>query len=1110
MDDATERQRTAAAPDLSAWIGANAGSGKTKVLIDRVARLLLAGAAPNRILCLTYTKAAAAEMQNRLFKRLGGWAMADDGLLAAELVALGEPAPDPGVLAQARRLFARALETPGGLKIQTLHAFCATILRRFPLEAGVPPDFAEADDRNLDRLRQSVLDGLATGAGAAVLDDLLAVMGDGKLRSMLAELDRIAPETLDGLPAPGTLFGLDPDFGTNDLLAEVWTGDEQGLQELIPILAASGPADQGLARALAALTAPSVAALPVLEKALLHGASAEKAGPFSSKAGKIPTKPIRNRTDFALLDSLDSLADRVAAARPLRLAWAAAQATGAVWAFARAWKPAMERAKAAHGWLTFDDLISRTRRLLADPGVAQWVLYKLDGGIDHILVDEAQDTSPDQWQIVARLVAELATGRGPRARTLFVVGDRKQSIFSFQGADLAGFAAARSGIAATLADQGLRLDSTELQHSFRSSPAILRLVDAAFDPEPGGLGTSPEHLAYALSAPGRVDLWPALARVEPDETGEWHEPMDRPATTHHDLVLARAIAAELRRLIDAGTPIPTRGGIEALHEGHILILVRRRQGVLFDALLQACKAQGLAMAGADRLVLADEPAVIDVLALLRAVALPEDDLSLATALRSALFGWSEDRLYRLAQGRARLPLAARLRADGGAAARVLNDLRDAADFLRPYELLERLLTRHNGRRHLVARYGAEAEEPLEALAELALSYEAQEIPTLDGFLTWLDASDAEVKRQVEGAGRRLRIMTVHGAKGLEAPLVILPDTADRRDSQFPALTRVAGRPVPRARADAATPEQAESAAAESRARADERDRLLYVALTRAQSWLVVAGAGSTDAPDGWYGRVAAAMERAGAEALETPTGPGWRHVHGAWPAGAAAPVAPPAQAPPPPPVSAPMPPPRGRVVLSPSDLGGGKALPGEAGAEQAVALARGSLVHALLEHLPAAPPHLHYGLALRLSAPFEPVLGAAGVAEARSEAARVLAEPALMPLFATDALVEVGLAGEWQGRVLRGAADRLLIGPGRVLALDIKTNRTLPDRPEDIPEGILRQLGAYAHLLAALHPRATVETAILWTAAARLMPVPAALSAAALARAALDPAVGAA
>ncbi|MCB1408284.1 MAG: UvrD-helicase domain-containing protein, partial [Rhodobacteraceae bacterium] len=634
--------------------------------------------------------------------------------------------------------------------------------------------------------------------------------------------------------------------------------------------------------------------------------------------------------------------------------------------------------------------------------VAQWVLFKLDGGIDHILVDEAQDTSPEQWQVIDQLTQEFTAGQGAREdlRTIFVVGDRKQSIYSFQGADLHGFETTRERFRQRLADSGQGLALMELRHSFRSSDAVLRLVDQCFAQESGGLGGAPEHLAFFQGMAGRVDLWPAVPKTDkPDET-EWDDPMDRVAPDNPDVVLARAVAAEIRAMIDRGEQIETRDGPRPLHEGDVLILVRRR-ALLFSALIRACKAQGLAIAGADRLVLGEELAIKDLIALLRFLALPEDDLSLAVALRSPLFGWSEDALFRLAHGRPGY-LWERLRADPAHAATraVLDDLRGQVDFLRPYELIERALTRHDGRRRIRARFGAEVDEALEAFVDLALSYEDGHVPSLDGFLGWLAASDAEVKRQSESAGHRLRVMTVHGSKGLEAPVVILPDTAARPDRHRNVVALAQGVPILRAASAEASIAQQEADAAESTLRSEESDRLLYVALTRAEKWLIVCGAGDVEGSGSWYGRVATAMQALAPVACDFPTGAGLRHAHGDWPdRSVSVAAAPPAVAAvdlptlPPAPATPPM--------LTPSALGGAKALPG-AGDETEVALERGLLIHRLLEDLSPLPPaqRLARGQVLAAAAP-----------EVLAEAMAVLNAPALAPILSGDALVEVALSG---------------------------------------------------------------------------------------------------
>ncbi|MCB1389268.1 MAG: double-strand break repair helicase AddA [Rhodobacteraceae bacterium] len=1102
MDEATLNQVRAAEPGQSTWLSANAGSGKTKVLIDRVARLLLGGTPPQRILCLTYTKAAAGEMQNRLFRRLGEWAMLDDRDLVAELAKMGEAVHDPELLPRARRLFARAIETPGGLKIQTIHAFCSSLLRRFPLEAAVAPDFTEVEERSLQQLRLELLDRFARGPESGAMIALLQRISEDGFSRLLAELGKYRDAFDEDLPDFDRLFALPKGLTEEQLLARVFEGDEADLfTAMMPVLRAGKKTDSDLADFLASLGPLSLKDLPTLEKALLYGKDA-KAGPFTAKVTALPTKDTRAALSDAQREAFADFMTRIQDARPLRLGLESRRMAEALHGFARLWLPALDRAKAARGWLDFDDLIRLARDLLARSEVAQWVLFKLDGGIDHILVDEAQDTSPGQWRVIELLTQEFTAGQGARdvLRTIFVVGDRKQSIYSFQGADLQGFEQSQSLFSERLAAAGQGLSRQELKHSFRSSDAILRLVDRCFEADSGGLGGAPEHLAFHPAMAGRVDLWPAIPKPGTPEDTPWESPLDRPSADHAEIQLARAIAREIRAMIDRGEQIEAPHGPRPVHEGDFLVLVQRRK-LLFHALIRACKAEGLEIAGADRLALGEVLAVQDLVALLKFLALPEDDLSLAVALRSPLFGLDEDALFRLAWDRPGF-LWERLRAEPAmqAVRAVLDDLRGQVDYLRPYELIERVLTRHDGRRRIRARFGPEAEDAVEAFVDLALAYEQGHIPSLDGFLGWLAASDAEVQRRSEGAGSAIRVMTVHGAKGLEAPIVILPDTAKRAPRETATMVEADGAPILRAVKDEATDAQRSADLRGQALRAEEADRLLYVALTRAERWLIVCGAGDTSGGS-WYARIEEALGTLGVVPLAAPTGAGSRHAHGAWPdPRTSVPVAREtghAFTEPGPVAALPA---RSRLV-TPSALGGAKALPGE-GAETEKALARGRLIHRLLEELADRPPAARAAEGAILSA------GADEGEACLHEALSILEDPALAGILGADALVEVGLSGAWNGQGMWGVIDRLVVGPDRVLAVDFKSNRVVPRRVVDVPEGLLRQMGAYAHLLSAIYPDRSVETALLWTATGMLMPLPSDLVTAALGRAALDPEVG--
>ena len=1121
LDDATRAQIRAADPDASAWVSANAGSGKTRVLTDRVARLLLRGVSPSRVLCLTYTKAAASEMQLRLFRRLGAWAMMDDADLNDQMRHLGADTEDRAVdLDHARRLFAQAIETPGGLKIQTIHAFCASLLRRFPLEAGVSPRFQEMDDAAARLLREAVVEEIADGpAGAdldAVAEHYTGDSFDDLVTQILSARDAFREAIERGPAALHAALGIPAELDEATLAARVFLGGEaEMLSDVARRLSEGSTTDQKAAPRLARLADGPLdaSALPEMEDLLLLGAGARE--PFTAKIGRFPTKATRGKDGFPA-DELDALMVRVEAARPLRLGLATARRTGALQRFAATLIAAYDAAKARRAWLDFDDLILRAHALMRDPGVASWVLYKLDGGIDHILVDEAQDTSPAQWRVIETLAQEFTSGKGARddPRSIFVVGDPKQSIYSFQGAEPAQFAAQRESFAAKLEAIGQPLREVPLLHSFRSAPAILRAVDAMLASAPGAAPEADrgEHIAFHGALPGRVDLWPAVPQPEKREAQDWLDPGDRVAEDDARITLARRVVDQVHRMIDQEVTIPGAegGGMRPVRAGDFLILVRSRDA-LFDEIIRHAKERRVPVAGADRLRVGGELAVRDVMALLAYLALPEDDLSLAEALRSPLLGWSEQELFTLAHRRDRgvtLDEALRARAsEGPRTARMLRELRDDTDFLRPYDLIERLLTRHGGRERLIARLGPEAEEGIDALLNLALGYERLEVPTLTGFVSWLREDASEIKRQAEGAGDLMRVMTVHGAKGLEAPVVILPQTDLGRGPRTRALAPSAAGPIWRPSKPDTPPALAETVEAMTQAEEAERLRLLYVAMTRAETWLIVAGARAVG-EGSWHARAAAALERLGARPTAFPTGEGLRFEEGDWSgepgprvdAGSTPRAILPAWArrAAPTPVEPPRP-------LSPSALGGAKVLPGDDGAETDAALARGTHVHRLLEHLPAFPdvPPLEVARDLLLEA--SPPAAEGDLDGLLAEARAILDDPSLAPLFAPGTLSEVevaaGIALGGRRVAVLGAVDRLVVGGDRVLAVDFKTNRAVPARPEEVPEGILRQMGAYAAALAQAYPGRRIETAVLWTRGPWLMPLPEALTAEALERA---------
>ena len=1105
-NEATEAQVRAADPLASTWLGANAGSGKTRVLTDRVARLLLGDTRPEHILCLTFTNAAASEMQNRLFKRLGEWAMLDDKALSEQLLELGEPSESltSEFLSRARTLFARAIETPGGLRIQTIHAFCASILRRFPLEAGVSPQFQEIDDRAAQLLREQVLDDMANGQEADLIADIARVASNEPLQTLaeaiIGHRDGFSPR----LSREDLMhrYGVAPHQTIDTIASAVFPGDELGfLAGLVPDLRSGIGMDNGLADAIGTVQSGGIDALLAMEAVVFtQKGEVRKSLPPSSK--------LRKGSLAASVTRLEDLYLRIEAARETRLALDAVDRDTKLHRFANAFLRRYEDTKQARGWLDFDDLISKTRTLLTDRQQAQWVLYRLDGGIDHILVDEAQDTSPAQWDVINKLAQEFTSGDGARStvrRTIFVVGDKKQSIYSFQGADPREFDTMRHAFRDQMQATDAPLQDGQLSYSFRSSVPILRLVDNVFKGrDKAGFLPDQTHISFHDRMPGRVDLWPLIEPAEDSEDDlPWDTPVDRVSPTHHNVILAKRVARFIHETLAHKTAIPVseKAGVVSarpVHAGDFLILVRSRGG-LFHEILKACKALGLPIAGADKLKVMAELAVKDLRALLAFLATPEDSLSLASTLRSPLFGLDEQAIFDLAHRRKSPHLWEELRRrrdDFPAVISVLDDLRRQVDFLRPYDLLERILIRHQGRQRLIGRLGEEAEDGIDALLSQALAYEQTDIPSLTGFLHWMETDDIEIKRTVDSAGARIRIMTIHGAKGLEAPIVILPDTHKKpSNSNKETFVHAGGSAHWRGSDKTRAAFQRAALDAVREAEEEEKDRLLYVALTRAERWLVVAAAGAPDtSAESWHDRVRATLETVGAVQHAfgfADDGPatGLRLDHLDWPDPVLEPVA---QEPvrhkdlpeiferdAPKPV-------QDIEILSASNLGGAKALAGADGDLSDVAKERGTLVHLLLEMLPTIPQDDREHAARHL------VGDHPSGSEMIAEALAVLTAPDLAGFFSDAALAEVAVTASVEAipqSRLHGVIDRLIVTEDKVTAVDFKTNRTVPSTEDQTPERLLRQMGAYSAMLRQIYPDREIETGILWTRTATYMPL---------------------
>ncbi|NBC31585.1 MAG: double-strand break repair helicase AddA, partial [Alphaproteobacteria bacterium] len=888
-------QRAAADPAWSVWVSASAGTGKTRVLTSRVLRLLLAGTPPARILCLTFTKAAAAEMANRISRVLAGWAIVPADRLAADLADLTGAPADPVHEVRARRLFAEVLEAPGGLPIMTIHAFSQSLLRRFPLEAGLPPHFTVMEARKAADLALAARDRLITAPEPPVAEALGKVagrVGEEALSSLLhalmadrARLERVLSD--HGGPAGAgralrAQLGLEPGETEAAVLAgacEDGAFDGPALRAAATALCTGGKTDGPRGEALAAwLAAPA-------ERAATFDSYARV---FLTKDGdilkRLATKPVVAACP-PILQTLGVEAERMLRVMERRRAVIVAEATEALLTLGAAFARLYEEAKALRGLLDFDDLILRAGDLIGRDGMVPWVQYKLDGGIDHLLIDEAQDTSPAQWRLIAALTEEFFATNGPRLmpRTVFAVGDVKQSIYSFQRADPAEFVRMRGHYAAQARAAGRDWRPARLDVSFRSTRAVLDFVDTVFaagEARDGVIfeGDGPlRHETVRAGEAGAVALWP-LIEPQGDEEGEaWAPPVaqGRAVEPSADLAqrLARTIAGWTGHGVGEGLWLEARGRPAA--PGDILILVRTRNR-LFGEIVRALKERNVPVSGVDRMVVPDQLAVMDLMAVARFLLLPEDDLTLATVLKTPFIGLGEEQLFAVAHARGGgLWPALKERAAGDArleaAVAWLSDWLGRVDYLTPFALIAGLLDTPcpadpvSGRRAMLARLGGEAEDPLEELLTLALGFEATEAPSLQHFVHWLEQGRTEVKRELEaGPQSRVRIMTVHGAKGLQAPIVILPDTTAVPKKGPAILWPEAPDGLP-----LWAPRRAheESRCRELRAAADHRRdqeyrRLLYVALTRAEDRLLVCGYRGTQEPAGhcWYALCRAAMD----------------------------------------------------------------------------------------------------------------------------------------------------------------------------------------------------------------------------------------------------------
>ena len=1107
---ATRNQILASDPNSSTWLSANAGSGKTKVLTDRVARLLLSGVLPQKVLCLTYTKAAANEMQNRLFSRLGIWSMMPDNRLRKNLISLGinKDSIDLTYLLNSRKLFAQAIETPGGIKIQTIHSFCSSILRRFPFEAGISPSFDEIDSRRAANLRLEVTEVIAT-KHPVIFNDLITFVNEADIDSILLEIIQYQKsfkrasqkkELKKLLNIPETYNEI------SDTVKQVFRYEFEDKTNLADVIKTSinhlkkqSKTMRDISEKLEKINLfkPGLDDLEILFDCFLKR---NRKNYLPIKKKMIPTKEAQKALGNDL-SNFEDLVDRVLEARDMQLRILSLKKTIILNKFAHHFLSIFESQKDKRGWLDFDDLIHKTVNLLENPTFANYILYRLDGGIDHILIDESQDNSPEQWDVIRLISEDFVSGessRSKRNRTVFAVGDKKQSIYSFQGADPIYFDKMCNYFSSALSAINKDFQSLNLLHSFRSSKVILDLVDVTFSK--GSLDKTSNqnnHIAYKTGLPGRVDIWDWEAEATDEHNTKWYDPVDLIGKQHHSVSLANKIANEIQHQINFGQISPASSETEEILvrkivPGDFIILVQTRSTIFYE-IIRACKELNLPIAGTDRLELVSEIAIKDLRSLLSYLLTPEDDLSLAEVLRSPLCNLSENQLFQLAHNRGSNNLHENLfknKAKFHSICGMFENLQDKIDYMRPYEIIEHILTFHHGRKKLVSRLGLEVEEVLDVFLEQALEYEHSNVASLTGFLEWVSEGGETIKRSLHASSNKIRIMTIHGAKGLESPIVIIPDTGTKQNNIKTDIIKVSNVLLWRSKTPNRSHHEQRLIENIKEKEESERLRLLYVAMTRAQSWLIICGSGKQqqNKTTSWYQLIKNGFLNT--KYNLTKTAKGIRINYLSWPPelceenngfeGSSFDL--------PNWLKLPAPPPNhSDIVISPSDLNEKKSIDRFfSNVEFKNSAEQGTALHVLLDNLSNESKTAFPEKAALLLPNFDRNT----LRHLTEKAFSILTNKEFKFIFSKNSFSEVNISAKFSflpNRRVVGVVDRLIISKTEVIVVDFKSNSIVPQCIQDVPTGILSQMGAYQEILKKIYPNFIIKTAILWTEKEHLM-----------------------
>jgi len=835
----TDEQRKAANPLVSAWVQANAGTGKTKLLVARLLQILFrTKLRPNQtILCLTYTKAGAGEMRNRITKALKEWSVANDhdlSLLLDDVVPNEEKTPE--YLSRARSIFYQYIDNPDMLKVKTIHSFCEDILHRFPTEAGLAPSWSVVTDVIKENMQQEVFDKMLV---SNTLDERTREV----LEDALEEYTETSFKNLQNLITKYSSAFVDVENIDNYRNYFIET-----IKKILnmPDDAPAEYDENSIKTALANYPTEKPSAtlrdyISLAERYLNHEIEFDEyrktcitgEGKIRSHLAKSPE----------LIAELERVRNVVAYSQKQNIYKKTMKFFDLTATFAKEY----HKLKKIRNVLDFDDMILYTNRLFSNRDIMGWILSQLDTSLSHILIDEAQDTGVDQWNLLNNLTENFFTDGdvGDSPRTMLVVGDSKQAIYGFQNANPKAFENSHRMFEDRLKNSGREYQGdTNLTTSFRSTLPILEIVDTFFNDDEIRQRfnfVNNDHKCYSSKKKGLVEIY-ALETKQPSDENT-------------DMMKARymnKIAKKIKELIDSGK----------YKASDIMILVRKRDPYA-TGLARRLRKLDIELAGEDRIILPEFPVIVDLLNLVRFCLDTGDDYSLGCILKSPIFALSEADIYKVCQNRNEEYKKLK-EADGNAKfPRLFEFVQDAypeiyerlmeyrskMKYMGPYAFFSYVLDNDNTREKMVAALGKPILEPLREFMTLCLAYERTQPGTLKHFLKWFVTGGSSVKRDLSASDvTGVRILTIHGSKGLEAPVVFLVDTmTDIKKENAPLdvpddnLAYRAWLCLPEKKLYSCVDEVKELVEQRKQGAIEESFRLLYVAMTRPKTELYIYG-----------------------------------------------------------------------------------------------------------------------------------------------------------------------------------------------------------------------------------------------------------------------------